>query len=422
LKMRDQSDFDAVVDAWVSAKLEEPLTWEALLYALPSVYPAAVWESAQRVSLTDRIRFPEHGSRATDGFSFAVELWRRKKLLTPHPLDSSWWFGDSALEKLLGYVTILTGTTGTVLLLGTPTLFHYAKERRLGRTTVLLDRECSEAAEGSFHAVRCDLMTELPVNAKFDVVVADPPWYPVEMRAFLSTACRKAKEGAKIMVSVPASGTRPGIQREWSELLMWAQGAGLRFVDYEERALPYISPLFERNALRAAGVESYPQDWRRGDLAIFEYDGAPAETGGLALVSRDRWKEVSFGSVRICIRPRPYASWNDPRLREVVAGNVLPSVSRRDKRLASVAAWTSGNRVFSCEGPFALWKIADALKAHACPASRLASEIGEKLDRQQTQEVEEAVEKLNEIVAVEEQEIADWRNERNENVVELPAH
>lgn len=419
--MSDQSAFDTVVDGWVSGNLREPLTWDALLYALPSVYPAAVWESAQRLSLTSKIRFPEQPSRATDGLSFAVELWRREKLLTPHPLDSSWWFGDGALEKLFRYLRAPIGTTGTVLLLGTPTLFHYAKERRLGRTTVLLDRECSEAAEGSFHAVRCDLMTELPVNAKFDVVVADPPWYPSEMRAFLKTAARKAKKGTKIMVSVPALGTRPGIQREWSELLMWAQGAGLRFVDYEERALPYISPLFERNALRAAGVESCPQDWRRGDLAIFEYDGAPTETASLALVSQDQWKEVRFGSVRICIRPQLYAGWNDPRLRQVVAGDILPSVSRRDKRIASVAAWTSGNRVFSCEGTFALWKIAEALKAHACPASRLASEIGEKLSRRQEREVEEAAERLNETVAIEEQEIADWRNEKNDNVVELPA-
>jgi putative N6-adenine methyltransferase len=419
--MSDQSDFDKTIDGWVSARLGESLRWDSLLYALPSVYPASVWESVRRLSLTNKIRFPEGRSRSADVPSFALDLWRQEKLLTPHPLDSSWWFADAALERLLECLRSLTEASDAVLLLGTPTLFHYAKERRLGRSTMLVDRECTTAAEDSFHAARSDLMRDLPLKAKFDVIVADPPWYPLEMRAFLDKACRNAKKGTKVLLSVPGLGTRPGVQGEWSELLRWAESAGLRLLEYEEGVLPYISPLFERNALRAAGVESCPEDWRRGDLAMFEYDGVRAEQGSLAVASRDSWKEVRFGSVRICIRPQRYAGWNDPRPCQIVAGDVLPSVSRRDKRLSSVAAWTSGNRVFACEGTFALWKIAESLKARDCPAASLASEIGRKLEQRQAREVEEAAKKLTEVIEVEEQEIADWRNKKNDNVVELPA-
>ena len=48
--------------------------------------------------------------------------------------------------------------------------------------------------------------------------------------------------------------------------------------------------------------------------------------------------------------------------------------------------------------------------------------MGVHLDRQQREEVAQAVAKLNETIAIEEQEIEDWRTEANGNVVELPAH
>jgi hypothetical protein len=306
-------------------------------------------------------------------------------------------------------------------LLGTPSLFHYAKAHSLGRSVLLLDKDCSPIVEGQYRALPCDVLSDAGTNEKFDVIVADPPWYPLETRAFLMAALRGSKQGTRLLLSVPGVGTRPGVQCEWQELLLWAEGQGLRLLTYEARALPYISPLFERNALRAAGIDAYAEDWRRGDLAIFEFDGS-AGAHTLAANGQRKWNEVRFGRIRLRVRAESYSSWKSPRLLTVVPGDILPSVSRRDGRLKSVGAWTSGNRVFSCEGCFTLWKIAEAMSLGECPRARLSAAVGTDLNVEQNKEVGEVVAKLNETIATEEQEIENWRTEGNENVVELPAH
>ena len=99
-----------------------------------------------------------------------------------------------------------------------------------------------------------------------DLIVVDPPWYSRETRAFLLTAIRNASPGSKVLLSVPPVGTRPGVEHEWQELLIWAGGVGLRLLAYETEILPYISPLFEKNALRAAGVELIPSNGDAGTL------------------------------------------------------------------------------------------------------------------------------------------------------------
>jgi len=418
--MNEQLTFEEAVDRWVSAGLTEPVAWDQLLYTLPSVYPATVRESARRLLLSDRIRFTTDRSLTPGAKSFALKSWCQDKLPTPHPQDSLWWFGDIALERVLAHIQQLVTHSDGVLLLGTPSLFHYLKAHNLRRSVLLLDKDCSSIAEGQYRALPFDVLTDTATDERFDVIVADPPWYPLETRAFLIAALRRSKLGTRLLVSVPGAGTRPGVQREWRELLVWAEGRGLRLLDYEARALPYISPLFERNALRAAGIDAYPEDWRRGDLAIFEFDGSAGDDTVTANGQR-RWTEVRFGRVRLRIRAESYITWKSPRLRTLVAGDILPSVSRRDRRLKSVGAWTSGNRVFSCEGCFALWKIAEAMSLDECPSVRLGAAIGTDLDEEQKEEVGEVVAKLNETIAIEEQEIEDWSTEKNENVVELPA-
>jgi hypothetical protein len=220
---------------------------------------------------------------------------------------------------------------------------------------------------------------------------------------------------------VPGLGTRPGIRQEWDELLCWAASNGLNLLEYKARALPYVSPLFERNALRSVGIEGYPADWRHGDLAIFEVDGVAGASTVPGKIE-PRWREVQFGRVRIRVRKQAFAGWRSPQLRTVVSGGILPSVSRRDSRLKFIAVWTSGNRAFGCDGCFAFWKIAEALSFARCPVSELSMTIGADLNEAQKEEVRNTVSQLVEVIAVEEQEIQDWRTEGNENVVELPAH
>ena len=52
----------------------------------------------------------------------------------------------------------------------------------------------------------------------------------------------------------------------------------------------------------------------------------------------------------------------------------------------------------------------------------VASLAAFSLNAKQKAEIEQAADVLADIVAVEEQEIADWGNRRNDNMVELPSY
>jgi hypothetical protein len=421
--MRDETQFENAVDRWVAARLANPMTWNSLVYSLPSVYPEVALNSAKRLSLLNRISFPPTKLSGSFAPCFALDLWFEERVLTPHALDSTWWFGDSALETLRERIESLTVPGDNVLLLGAPTLLHYAMERSGDRFFLLLDREPVKAQKEGSGCVTADLLTEQPSVGRMDLIVADPPWYSRETRAFLVTAIRNARTGSKVLLSVPPVGTRPGVEREWQELLLWAGGIGLHLLTYETGVLPYVSPLFERNALRAAHVETYPEQWRRGDLATFEWDGTSEGLDALVpATAMEEWSEVTFGRVRLRLRTAQYTDWETPLLKEVVPGGVLPSVSRRDHRLASVAAWTSGNRVFECEGAYILGIIARALAEGRCAVTAVASLAGLKLCAKQRADIEEAVIVLADVVAVEEQEITDWGKRLNDDVVEFPSH
>lgn len=417
--MREAPAFQTLIDEWVSVQLTAPMKWDDLLYALPGVYPATAWDSVRHLSLGEMVSF---GSRSPTEDSFAERIWDQGELPTPHPQDGVWWFADAALDRLLGELGELVPYSGRgALLLGTPTLFHYTKLHNLRGRVLLLDRDSQSVRQGQFRAHACDLFGDTSTDEEFDIVVADPPWYPLETRAFLLAALRRCRKGTRVLLSVPGLGTRPGIRQEWQDLIRWAEHRGLRLLDYEMRALPYISPLFERNALRAAGICDYPADWRRGDLATFEADGS---FGGESLAGsgQSRWKEVQFGRIRLRVQGDSFAGWRNPRLHPVVPGDILPSVSRRDRRLKSVTVWTSGNRVFDCKGCFALSNIVEAMSMGDCVVSRLAVSIGEPLHEAQREEIRKTVEQLSGVIALEQQEIEDWRTLRNDDMVELAAH
>ena len=404
--MREAPTFQTSIDEWVSVQLTAPMKWDDLLHALPGVYPATVWDSVRRLSLGEMVSF---GSRLPAEDSFAERLWDRGDLPTPHPQDGVWWFADAALDRLIGELGESVSYSGRgALLLGTPTLFHYAKLHSLRGRVLLLDRDSPSVRQGEFRAHACDLFADTSTDEEFDIIVADPPWYPPETRAFLLAALRRCRKGTRVLLSVPGLGTRPGIRQEWQDLIRWAERRGLRLLDYEMRALPYISPLFERNALRAAGIRDYPADWRRGDLATFEAD-APCGGESLARSGQSRWTEAQFGRVRLRIQGDSFAGWRNPRLHAVVPGDILPSVSRRDARLKSVTVWTSGNRVFNCDGCFALSNIVEAMSMDDCVVSRLAAAIGESLLEAQREEVRKTVGQLSSVIALEQQEIEDWR-------------
>jgi hypothetical protein len=231
------------------------------------------------------------------------------------------------------------------------------------------------------------------------VVMADPPWYPKQMAAFLWAAARLCRPGGHILVSLPPIGTRPGVEAERAELLALAAGWGLRLVRWESAALTYLSPPFEQNAHWAAGLPPVPLDWRRGDLAVFtpmlefrsSRPGLPSQ--------REEWEEIVVGAMRIKLRVREEKEFCDPALLPVVPGDILPTVSRRDARRWRADVWTSGNRIFATRSVKVVREL--LLAVGSDPFLAVTKAMGRKLRRDEVTLVGRAARQISKLIRAE---------------------
>ncbi len=411
--------FEDQVDQWVlDAAIGGRTTFGDILRALPSVYPTVALHAIER--LAKRGRLPAsiaEGIDASTGQFFEPRGYNNAAgLPVPHPLDFEWRFAADSLELLWENVLKLSQGSDIIALLGTPSLFQWANWRQGDqRRCVLVDasrptvasllRPVFSASANLGSAICCDIPHgQLPALTA-QVVVVDPPWYPVHTHAFLWTASRMCASGGYVILSVPPVGTRPGIKEEWTETLELAEGMGLRLERWQPAALPYVSPPFERNALRAAGVSSYPAEWRRGDLAVFLRSGQVGHHSPLSsLPPCPDWIEESIEGVRIRMRQQEHFS-GDPRLVSIVSEDVLPSVSRRDERRRLAEVWTSGNRVFRCADTATLWQVCRAVACGEAVTTYVAGVLRRTLTPGQAQMVADAGEQLRQLINLERGEL-----------------
>jgi hypothetical protein len=125
-----------------------------------------------------------------------------------------------------------------------------------------------------------------------------------------------------------------------------------------------------------------PLEWRHGDLVTLRLR-EKIDTVRPECPPETIWSEVKIGSVRVRIRPAdgdPDATL-DPRLRQVVPGDILDTVSRRDPRRSDVAMWTSGNRVFGTRSPHALHAVVRSLACGGDPDATIEEMLGRRLAR-----------------------------------------
>lgn len=349
------SAFFADVDRWIREAMSGgELTFGRLVARLPGVDPSIV---AARLEL-DHARDIAARVRWVD---VADEPEVEPRLPIPHPLDFDWRFTHATTAALTDE---LSARGASATLLGAPSLWLSMQGRLPASRLHLLDANpllagLSDVPE--HRATIVDLLTDpVPTLAPADVVVVDPPWYPEVLAAFVWAAVPLVREGGDVWLSAPPLGTRPGVRRERDTLLEQARSYGLTLRSMRPGALRYARPPFERAAMRTAGLLHFvPNDWRQGDLFVFERSGSLAAPR-TALRWR-RWAERTIAGVRIRVDEAAPPLSEDPGLRSVVEGDVLRSVSRRDPVRASVRVWTSGNRVFGCDAPRRLLDILDAI-------------------------------------------------------------
>ena len=155
---------------------------------------------------------------------------------------------------------------------------------------------------------------------------------------------------------------------EIADIFNYAKSLGFDLLRHTKGVLSYNSPLFEKNALDAEGFAHISPNWRRGDLALF-YRRKESHAQPKPNYSKSNWEEIQIKSVRIRVRISQDTKFQDPNLKSLVPNDILPSVSRRDERRNLADVWTSGNRIFSCNGTNTLIQILKALQQNQNPIS-----------------------------------------------------
>jgi len=304
----------------------------------------------------------------------------------PHPLDFDWRFTIGTAEYLWNLARQLAKSSDQVILLGMTSLSTIAGKTSLWDGPItLLDRNARTGTmkPSGIRIIQNDILRDKLPNIKAPLVLADPPWYEAEMIGFLWSAASMCRSDGYVAVSIPPVGTRPEIGIERVRIDEAAARFGLLPFGLYPNILAYETPFFESNAFRAAGT-SASREWRRGDLAIYTRNsnsvGArPANPPGPI------WIERQLRGTRIRLQDGLVDEFEIPILKSIVTGDILPSVSRRDPRRANANVWTSGNRVFLCNGIRVLTLVIDALIEGEDPVDVVKSALSRELtdDEQQ---------------------------------------
>jgi hypothetical protein len=426
--------FDKLIDGWILDHLRNgDVTFDKLLISLPGVYPSEVVNSIDRLMRTDAI--PELLAAAARGrFTPTVHARSSSNRSGPeipieHPLDYDWRFHSLAVDRLLKLTFELTTPGEAVVMLGVPSVLVAACETKFPRPFAIID---SNARVNAYLSKTCSpgcvyhrsISDELP-QITAGAVIVDPPWYVDYMRAFLWAASSLCKAGGHVLFSAPLIGTRPNIVAELEELLEWSESQlGLKVVGKRDTHLAYLTPFFEHNSLRAAGLHNLP-DWRRADLLVLRRSGE-------LLAARPKLRsspeqefsiEGEIDGVRIRARSQENSSeWGNPALISIIEGDILQSVSRRDERRKLADVWTSGNRIFACEGKALLACILHSLGTNRVPEREAASLLGRELSQTELGLVAKAISQLKQIVSIERNEVLAYRGGIERNGSAIPAN
>jgi hypothetical protein len=405
--------FEDAVDHWVLDALASGVrSFDRLVASLPGVYPSIALHSLQRLETAQKISAELWTALVKSAQAIREPLnhsYHQVRLPVPHPLDYDWRFSDSAVKHLLNECAALTRRGDAIVLLGTPSLLRMGSEQSYPRQLILLEanRTVTDMLTQTVpeaQVFRCDAMRDTLPNLKATAVVLDPPWYPEYIQSFLWAACQLCKIGGYILISMPPVGTRPGMEREWANTLNWAQQIGLTPLKLELAALSYVTPPFELNGLRAEGLHAVSREWRRSDLAVFSRTHQTKVPRPKVQQQEDFWQEEVLHGVRVRIRQPNLSGFADPSLISIVPGDVLQSVSRRDSRRQLADVWTSGNRIFACQGRGVLWQILRALAVGRSPHEVLASALGHPLSLVEAELVSRTTERIANIISTEQKE------------------
>lgn len=350
--MNDVDRYSYNIERWITSGLRKnPRTFEELVRHLPSVDPILVQEELSSSSVYDK---ELTHTLLNDAQSLSAHLPKPHESPVPHPLDFDWRFGGSAVRELSQVAGRLDSSQGCIALIGAPTLAQAFLKQPSYELHLIDKNPLWQAALHDVNLHTLDVSKNpcpLSLFGKADLVIIDPPWYMKTYAHFMWFARQLLKPSGILAVSVLPIGTRPSAVNDRADLKLKASQFGFNFFEESTSVLGYATPPFERNALKAAGINAKLEEWRFADLWLFSADG---DSTSVRPSGEDisNWSEISFAEVRIRFNMR--ANNGPMTLNQLVPGDVLPSVSTRFPGREKATVWTSGNRVFSCKNSAAL--------------------------------------------------------------------
>lgn len=416
------TEFYQFVDSQVLQLIDLKVpTFADLLERLPGVFPTDVRASLNRLSESRRLEMEIARRYDPQVRSENITTKAGKshfRLPLPHPLDYEWRFAPEASDRILETARALAGTTSRFALLGTPSVVLRADKTESRNPLTIFDSNALmiDHLARQFplvQSLKLDVLRDtLPPDTFYPIVVADPPWYPEYMHPFLWACAQFCSIGGHVILSIPPLGTRPRIHEERQKLIAWAQELGLRLVRLEPASLPYLTPPFERNSLRCSNIHDVPHCWRRGDLALFEHVAHVLVPRPSPPALIEIWQEEVINHVRIRLRNAKRPAFQRPLLKSIVDGDILPTVSRRDRRRQLADVWTSGNRVFRSPATSSLRMILRALHRNEPVNESVAMASKRVLRSSEIVHIEKAAQQLRRLLELECDEIASYEEQR----------
>ena len=309
-------------------------------------------------------------------------------LKNPHPLDFEWRNSSFSLNRLIGRITELVRPSEKILFLGMPTLFATAVKKDIPYKVRLVERNrpiiqglnSINTDPNRFQIIEHDIFTVSPsVVSGHYCVVLDPPWYTPHFFSFMWLAANAIVPGGIVAISLPPINTRPNIIEERLEWFSYCKELGLCIETLEPQHLQYTMPFFEYNALRTAGITDILPFWRKGDLAIFRKTAQSEIQRPKDSREESLWIEREYKGSRIRVLKEKANNDVSFSFQSLVKGDILPTVSSRNVIRKQANVWTSGNRIFKCEGSQMIIDTIDLLKSES-PLTEKQKVVEEFLD------------------------------------------
>lgn len=357
------------IDSLILRLFKQPRTFEFISKSLNGLDPIQLKEAIDRLEKkeilhkrADMWSVKEKGKPLTLNFhSDDPQLYLKKYmgyfkfLKMPHPLDFEWRNSTASLNYLINEVQEINSVNDRILFLGMPTLFATACIKDIPQKVTLVERNKPivrglaklNADKKRFQILEADIFKVAPKEiGKYYSVIMDPPWYSPHFYQFMWLAAQCVEVGGVIGISLPPINTRPNIDKERIDWFSFCQKHGLCLENLYAQKLHYAMPFFEFNAFRAAGIKDIFPFWRKGDFALFRKVHTDKHERPVLDEHKIEWTEKEIDTVRIRTKDEKSSDNEEFKITHLIKGDILPTVSTRDKRRDEANVWTSGNRIY----------------------------------------------------------------------------